>query len=131
MTLAALIRGTPKREPAGIATANPAIPATEEGNQARLVARVATVAVAKPKVDQVDPLADAAAEARRLEVLGMLAADPSKWLAVTTDCKADPDFVLLTLAIRGKATCELRVPRDKYDPFLLLELIERYAGTAH
>jgi hypothetical protein len=45
--------------------------------------------------------------------------------------------VLLALAIRralpdGSAvTCELRVPRDKYDPWLLLELIERHGGTVH
>lgn len=35
------------------------------------------------------------------------------------------------LAIRGKATCELRISSDMYDPFLLLDLIERYGGIAH
>lgn len=29
---------------------------------------------------------------------------------------------------RDGATCELRIPRAKYDPFLLLDLIERHDG---
>ncbi len=61
----------------------------------------------------------------------MLAASPGKWLAVGTDCNADPEYVLLALAIRGKATCELRIPRERYDPFLLLDLIARHGGTVH
>ena len=47
------------------------------------------------------------------------------------DTEADPEAVLLTLAIRGQATCELRIPRDRYDPFLLLDLIERHGATVH
>ncbi len=39
--------------------------------------------------------------------------------------------VLKALAIRGKATCEFQIPRDRYDGFLLLDLIERHGGTIH
>ncbi len=46
MTLAALIR---KRESGKVATAIPAISATDEGGNARTVARIATVAVASPQ----------------------------------------------------------------------------------
>ena len=45
--------------------------------------------------------------------------------------------MILALAIRGAfpdggtVTCELAIPRAKYDPFLLLDLIERHGGTIH
>ena len=51
--------------------------------------------------------------------------------ALETDSKIDPQVVLLTLAIRGKATCELRIPREKYEPFLLMTLIDRHGETVH
>jgi len=70
---------------------------------------------------------DPRAEDRRQEVLGMLAANPNKWFALATDTEADPECVLLTLAIRGKATCELRIPRANYDPFSLFDLIKRHS----
>ena len=78
-----------------------------------------------------EPLADPAMEARRTRVLAMLAANPSARYALVTDSEGDPEGILLTLAIRGRATCELCIPRDKYDPFLLLELMERHGGTVH
>ena len=78
-----------------------------------------------------DPLPDPAAEARRQRVLAMLAERPGIRYAVLTDTQADPEAVLLTLAIRGRATCELHIPRDRYDPFLLLDLIERHGATVH
>ncbi len=73
---------------------------------------------------------DPAAEARRQRVLAMLAQHPGTRYAVLTDTEADPEAVLLTLAIRGRATCELAIPRAKYDPFLLLDLIERHTSKA-
>ncbi len=62
---------------------------------------------------------------------------PGIRFAVLTDSQADQEAVLLTLAIRGAmpdggtVTCELAIPRAKYDPFLLLDLIERHGGTLH
>jgi hypothetical protein len=76
-------------------------------------------------------LPGAAAEARRQRVLAMLAERPSIQYVVLTDTDADAEGVILVLAIRGVATCELRIPREKCDPFLLLELIERHGGTIH
>ncbi len=78
-----------------------------------------------------DPLPDPAAEARRQRVLAMLAERPDIRYAVITDTQADPEAVLLTLAIRGQATAEFRIPAEKYDPFLLLDLIDRHGGTVH
>ena len=54
-----------------------------------------------------DILPDPAAEARRQRVLAILDAHPDTRYAVLTDTQADPEAVLLTLAIRGQATCEL------------------------
>ncbi len=78
-----------------------------------------------------DTLPDPAAEARWQRVLAMLAERPGIRYAALTDTEADPEAVILTLAIRGRATCELCIPRDKYDPWLLLDLIERHGGTVH
>lgn len=77
-----------------------------------------------------DP-ANPAAEARRQRVLAMLAAQPEARYAVLTDSESDPVAVIVVLAIRGRATCELLMPRDKYDGLLLLDLIERHGATLH
>ena len=68
---------------------------------------------------------------KRLEpVLKMMAEDDQRrkyyWL---TDDKAHPDFVILVFAIRDVGTGELSIPREKYDPFLLMEILDkRQAG---
>ena len=74
---------------------------------------------------------DPATEARRQRVLAMLEANPTARYALVTDTQANPEAVILTLAIRGRATCEFRIPPEKYDPFLLLHLIEQHGATAH
>jgi hypothetical protein len=38
---------------------------------------------------------------------------------------AEPDAVIVTLAIKGKATCELRVRKARDDGFALLALLGR------
>lgn len=78
-----------------------------------------------------DALPDAAAEARRQRVLAMLRESPTVRYAVVTDTESDPDAVILALGIRGRATCELLIPRDRYDGALLLDLIDRHSGTVH
>jgi len=70
------------------------------------------------------------AEARRQRVLTMLAERPGTRYAVAVD-NPDTDPVILALAIRDKGTCELHIPREKFDPFLVLDLIERHCGTVH
>jgi len=127
MTLSTLIR---KGGLAKVATATPATPATQGSVNAGTVAEVASVAVAKLRNDETDPLLPAA-EARRQRVIAMLAANPGMRYAMTTDIDADPETVILTLVIRGKATCELRIPKAKYCPILLLDLLNRYGETVH
>ena len=74
---------------------------------------------------------DPAAEARLQRVIAMLDARPGMRYAVLTNTEADPEVVIITLAIRGKAACELHIPRDKYDGVLLLDLIDRHGVTVH
>lgn len=84
------------------------------------------------KAELLDALnVDPAAEARRHRALALLASHPEARIAVLTDVVSDPKAALLTVAIRGVATCELRIPREKYDGVLLLDLIERHGATIH
>jgi hypothetical protein len=129
MTLAALIQGDWNTESVPHATAIPATAATEDGKKTESVARVATVAVASPPNPETD-LPDPVAESRLQRVLAMLAERPGIRYAVLTDSEANPAEVILTIAIRGVATCELRIPRQ-YDPFLLLDLVQRHGRTLH
>lgn len=77
------------------------------------------------------PALDPAAEARRQEVISMLAGDPRITYAITSDTEAEPDSVIVALALRGKATCELRIPKGKYDGLALLQLIEHRTVRDH
>ena len=78
-----------------------------------------------------EELLDPAAEARRRKVLAMLRESSTIKYAAVTDDQADPDEVIVTLAIRGRATCELHIPREKWDGVLFLELLERHCMTLH
>lgn len=78
-----------------------------------------------------DAAPDAAAEARRQRVLAMLRENPTITYAAVTDTDSEPHAVIVALAIRGRATCELLIPRDRYDGVLLLDLIEQHCGTVH
>ena len=77
-----------------------------------------------------DLLQSPAAKARRERVLAMLAENPNAWRAVLVD-NVDADPVLLTLAIRGQATCELAIPAARFDTFELLAMLDRHGATAH
>lgn len=86
---------------------------------------------ARVPAQDTDRTLDPIAEKRRARVLAMLETHPGVKYAVLTDTEADPEAVILALAIRGQASFELRVPPKKYDPWLLLTLIERHSGTIH
>lgn len=70
-------------------------------------------------------LPDRRTEKRRREGLSLLAEHPGITYAMTSHTELEADAVIVTLAVRGKATCELRVPKDRYDGFALLELLGR------
>jgi hypothetical protein len=56
----------------------------------------------------------------------MLADNPALRLAVVCDGYRDP--VPVALAIRDKGTCEVLIPAVRFDPFDLLDLVERHAA---
>lgn len=72
------------------------------------------------------PKPDTSADARMEKVIDKLHADTGLRYVMEAHIDADPDAVILTLAIRGKGACELRIPKSRYDAFALLELIEKH-----
>ena len=66
-------------------------------------------------------------EHRRRQVLRMMAEDdrPRSHYWKTFD-DAHPDFVILAFAIRGVGTGELSIPKEKYDQFLLMEILDKH-----
>lgn len=74
-------------------------------------------------------LPDYATAARPERLVDMLEAQPSARYAVFADDRTFPEAVIIGLAIRSRATCELRIPRDKWDGVLFLESLERHLGT--
>ena len=70
-------------------------------------------------------LAELKREDRCKQILAMLADKPETQRAFITDMDSDPENVILTMAIRNVATFEMEIPKDKYDPFMLLELINK------
>lgn len=63
-------------------------------------------------------------ETRRQAVLAMLEENPHVRYAWLTDTDEDHDYVVVALAVRGVASCELSIPRDRYDGFALLRMID-------
>jgi hypothetical protein len=72
-------------------------------------------------------------EARRKKVIAMLEAAPGTQRAIFADTDTDPHNVIFAIAVRYPtgATCEMLIPKAKYDPWKLLELIERTGQTTH
>lgn len=130
MTLKALMQRGGLR---GVANANPAKAANHGADGAGTLARLALALAEGQKAanDNTDPLSDPATEGRRQRVLEMLNRNPTALYVLVTNTEADPEAVILTLSIRGRATCELRIPKAKYDGVLLLDLIERHGATLH
>ncbi len=72
-----------------------------------------------------------AADCRLVKVNALLESNPDSLRAVYTDMQSNLTNVILTIAIRGKASCEMRIPKARYDPFQLLDLIEKYGHQTH
>ena len=78
-----------------------------------------------------EPFPRSEVEARRQRLIRVLVERPGVRYALETDTAPNSNAVIIALAIRGIGTCELRVSQGKFDPFLLLELMERHGGTMH
>ena len=64
-------------------------------------------------------------EQRHNKLLAVLAANPDTKRAYSVDDEADPDNVIVSMVIRGVASFEITISKDRYDPFIFLGLIER------
>jgi hypothetical protein len=128
MTLAALIR---KRETGKPANDNPAKAANDGNAKDEPFAGLAALALANATSPEVAFQPDGAGEARRERVLALLRDSPSARYAVVTDTDSDPDAVIVALAIRGRASCELLVPREKWDGVLFIDLLEKHCRGIH
>jgi len=72
-----------------------------------------------------------AADCRLVKVNAMLKANPGSLRALYIDTQSDPNNVILTVAIRGMATCEMHISKKKFDAFQLLALIEASEQQTH
>lgn len=72
-------------------------------------------------------IAELKREERRVKVLAILSENPDTHRAFITDAESDPDSVILSIAIRDQYSFEMAIPKAKYDPFLLMVMIENGA----
>ncbi len=122
MKLSELIR---KKE---VATATVATHATVSPIHPPSVATVASVNVATETDGKPVTLLDRQREARRQKVIAMLDTAPELPRAIHVDDSSDPHNIILCVAVRHptRATCEMLIPKAKYDPFALLELLMQH-----
>ena len=69
--------------------------------------------------------ADRGVELRRQRVLAKLAADPSLNRVAAFDPDAERAAVICTIGIRSVGTCELRIPREQFDEWAVLDALQR------
>ena len=74
------------------------------------------------------PQANLAMESRRKKVLAMLKAAPEINRAIYPDTESDKENVILAIAVRHVATFEMLVPKARYDPWQLMQLMNSAKG---
>ena len=80
---------------------------------------------------KLETLKDRQREASRQKAIALMNESPDVPRGIYVDDEIDPHNVVLFVASRiYQQTCELLIPRAKYDPFKLLELIERRGAAA-
>lgn len=113
-----------------VATATVATLATVAPKSMPSVATVASVAVANTRTVKTETLKDRQREESRQKAISLMNESPGTLRGIFVDDEIDPDNIVLFVAVRScMQTCELLIPRATYDPFKLLELIERRGGN--
>lgn len=64
-------------------------------------------------------------ETRQQKATAMLEENPKIQRVIHTDTDDDQFNIILTIAVRNVAICEMLMPKDKYDPWQLLTLSEQ------
>jgi hypothetical protein len=59
----------------------------------------------------------------------MLASNSAIRYALISDTEAEGNNAILTLGIRDLGMCALAIPKAKYDPFLIMGLLNEHEGT--
>lgn len=114
-------------KPAWLKACTPVTPVTSQNDITANIEPLEPSETPKP-----DTLLDKQREARRQKVIAMLNAAPGTQRAIYADTDSDPYNVILAVAVRAcMQTCELLIPKAKYDAWRLLELIERHGATIH
>jgi hypothetical protein len=85
-----------------------------------------TAIVEMLRVADNDPVKPTPADVRMNKMIDRLRDDPGRRYVVEAHDDLDPEAVILTLAIRDQAACELRIPKSRYDAFVLLDLIDKH-----
>ena len=117
---------TPK--PAWIEACTPVTPVTSK-NDITANDEAAIIAPPEPsEIDKPETLQDRKQEARRQKVIAMLDTAPNMPRAIHVDDSSDLHNIILCVAVRHptRATCEMLIPKAKYDPFALLELLMQH-----
>ncbi len=85
------------------------------------------------EITQPETLLDKQREARRQKVIAMLDAAPDLPRAIHADDSSDPYNIILCVAVRHPtaATSEMHIPKARYDPWALLELLMRHGQATH
>lgn len=86
----------------------------------------------EPDAPQALPGLDGGEENPRMQrALAYLQEHPDVKRACFADAKADPENIVLTVAVREPwGAVEVLISRDRFDPFALIELVNRYADTS-
>jgi hypothetical protein len=64
-------------------------------------------------------------EVSRQKAIALMNASPDTPRGIYVDYDIDPDNIVLFVAVRAaNQTCEMTIPRNNYDPFKLMELME-------
>jgi hypothetical protein len=73
-----------------------------------------------------DSIKPTPSDERTSKMIAKLGGDPGLIYAMETHFNIYHEVVILTLAIRGKGACELRIPQSRYDGCALFELFEKH-----
>ncbi len=64
-------------------------------------------------------------EARKERVMALLQENPDSPRAIYADTDSDPLNVILVIAVRHVAVTEMEIPREKYDPWRLITILDK------
>lgn len=67
-------------------------------------------------------------EFRLHKVMAMLEAEPKIRFALLTDNHSHKKYMIVSIAIRGLAAFEMAMPREKFDAWDMIQIINRHGG---